>query len=101
MIWTIDIEAVFVWYWLVIGLFLLVGFVGTWVHKSVLPIMWAGLMSAILFIGANALAPLIFGYEYYQMYSLQWILVCVFGILFVIINAEYMYNILTKGTVIE
>ena len=101
MIWTIDLTNVSMWYYLIIGIFIIVGIIGTWIHNSAIPITWAVLMSIILFFGSTTLEPLIFGFQYYTMYSFQWIMVSLFGVLFALINLTYGYNILTKGTVVE
>ena len=101
MIWSIDLSNVSLWYYLIIGLIIIVGIIGAWIHDSAIPITWGVLMSCILFFGSTILEPLIFGYQYYDMYSFQWIMVSLFGVLFALINLTYGYNILTKGTVIE
>lgn len=101
MIWEIAIENITTWYAILIGIILVVGIIGTWVHRTAIPIMWGVIMSLVLYIGATTLEPLIFGYQYYGTYSFQWFLVATFGILFALINITYGYNILTKGSVIE
>lgn len=101
MIWTIDIELVTKWYWIAIGLIALVSIYGTWKHKTSIPVLWGALMCFILYYGATILEPIIFGYEYYAMYSFQWVLVGAFGIMFAIINGIYLFNVAIYGTVVE
>ena len=101
MIWEIEIDLISVWYWFLIGLILAVCLYATWKHNTFIPIMWGAFMSSILYMGATILEPLIFGYQYYDMYSIQWFLVSAFGLMFMLINVQYLYNIVKYGTVIE
>lgn len=101
MIWSIEIETITAWYWILIGIILAVCIYATWKHETFIPIMWGALVSFILFYGANVIEPLIFGYQYYDIYSFQWFMVSAFGILFCITFATYLYNIVKYGTVIE
>lgn len=101
MVWTVTLNALTIWYWVLICVILIACIIGAYLHGTFLPILWGGFVSAILYICAEALEPLIFGYQYYDMYSIPWILVSLFGILFFGVQITYLYNIVTKGTVIE
>lgn len=101
MIWEIDLTVVTSWYWVLIAVILGVSIYGSWKHNTAIPILWGGLMSVILYYGAVAIEPLIFGFEHYPEYTIQWYFVTAFGVLFALINATYLYNIATKGTVVE
>lgn len=101
MIWEIDIELITQWYWLFIAVMLGVGMYGTWKHNTAIPLIWSVLVSVVLYYGANALEPLIFGYEYYPIYSIPWILVSIFGIMFFIVQGIFAYNIVKIGMVID
>lgn len=101
MIWTIDIGQLNTWYFLLIGITVFVSFVGMWIHKTLLPMVWGLIVSMILFFGAITIEPLIFGYQYYDVWSIPYILTVIFGIEFFILFAMYYFNILTKGTVVE
>lgn len=101
MNWITEIGNITTWYYILIAVLLVVGFIGMWIHKTSLPMLWAGIMSLILFIGATTLEPLIFGYQYYALYSFQWFLVATFGLLFGFILIQYGYNILRYGSVVE
>ena len=101
MIWEINLDLISVWYWLYIAVIGFVGAYGSWKHGKAVPIMWAGIMAFIMYCYANVLEPLIFGYQYYDIYSFEWILTSVFGILFVVLTSTFMWNIWNYGSVIE
>jgi len=101
MIWEIAIENITSWYYIMIAVILGVGLYGTWKHDTGMPIVWAGMVSVILYYGALTIEPLIFGYEYYPMYSIQWFLVSAFGLMFMLIFGTYCWNIINYGNVVE
>jgi len=101
MLWETTIDLISIWYYIVILAFMIVGIYGTWKHEDAVPVLWAVSMSVILFVYSTVLEPLVFGYQYYAIYSLEWFMTAIFGILFALLNITYGYNILTEGTVIE
>lgn len=101
MIWSIDLNVLTIWYYVLIAIILIVCLYGTLEHDSFIPLMWGAFMSCVLYVGATTLEPLIFGYQYYEMYSIPWFLVSAFGILFGLIMVQTLYNVAKYGTVIE
>ena len=100
MIWTTE-GLVSGWYWLAIIAFMAVGIYGTYEHKTIMPFLWAGAVSLILWGYASVLSTFIFGFQYHDAYSIEWVVTTVFGLLFAALNITYGYNVITKGTVVE
>ena len=101
MLWETTIDLVSNWYWVVICAFIILGIYGTWKHETSLPLLWAVTMSVILFVYSTILEPLLFGFQYYETYTIEWFMTTLFAILFLLLNCTYGYNIITEGTVIE
>lgn len=103
IIWSINIDLIGMWYYFIIGIFLTVGIVGWALHykDTSIPILWAIIMSIILFTFSTELYPILFGFQYYTMYSLEWCVSGYFSIAFLLLNLTFGYNIIKSGTVIE
>lgn len=101
MYWETTLELLTTWYYVLIAIIMAVGLYATWKHGKAIPVMWALTVSLVLWYGATYLDPILFGFEYYALYSLQWILSTVFTVLFVLLYGTYCFNLITKGTVIE
>lgn len=100
MIWTID-TITNNWYWLVMALFSIVGLLASWRHDKALPALWGVTMSVVLYIGAPALEPILFGFQYYEPYTFEWILTGTFTVCFTLLNASFLYYALKYGHIHE
>ncbi len=105
MLWTVNIDLVGIWYYILISVFLIFGFLGSFMNlegnKSPVPMFFAIVISIILYIFANVLEPLFFGVRYFAIYSMEWYISAFIGIMFLILFVEIWYNNAVKGSVIE
>lgn len=94
-----TLNSFYVWYWALILLIVLIGIFGTYMFKDGQPILWAVILSIVLYFGHTYLENMLFGWQimetgYYMYFSMA------FAITWFILLAICLKNILTEGKVI-
>lgn len=98
----LDIEAVLVWYYLLVAGILIITFLASWKHSTPMPFAWGLLMGVLILWLRDYIAPMIFGVLNYSwtetpllftvtgLFSVAW-----FGYI-----GLTLYNMWTEGEVV-
>ena len=101
MNWFVNLESISIYWWLIIALVLGIGFYGSYEHKKLIPVIWGSIFAGILYFGYSVLEPLIFGFQYYAKYSMEYMFTLYLGIMFAVWLFEIFYNIIKNGVVVD
>ena len=94
------IEIITDWYYWMVIISLIIGFVSAYIHNTGIPILFTVLLSVILVLGKEYLYTLIKGVEHID-YSLLGILLGVFSISWMIIMFITHFNMAFHGEVVK
>lgn len=96
--WTIDLNAILVWYWLLAITIVLMTFTASIIHKTWIPAMFGAIIGGILVLFASYLEPALFGWLTNPNIVIQ-ILSLVFFVMWLLAIAQALYNGLRYGRV--
>ena len=96
---TYDISQILVWYWILAITIVLVTFVASVIHQEWIPIIWGGIISALLVIFAPFLEPVLFGWIVESSLVIM-TLSLIFFILWILAITQGLFNSLVYGRVV-
>ena len=98
---SIDIGQYLIWYYLLtIGL-IIVGLIASYIHQTIKPLFWSGIVGLLMIMLQLYLTPIVFGVlEYnYQTQFFEWVLTGWFAIAFFGYLGICSFNLIRYGEV--
>lgn len=98
----LNVEQYLIWYYLLIVTIIIITAIASYIHEKAIPIMWGIIVSLVLFILAQYIEPILFGFLYY--WNVDWYSFTLFGLFTLFwawLLSQCLYNCVKYGSVVE